>query len=126
MSSIGGSTTEITLNGRPFSVDADADLGKKLQGFENEMKANGNGSLRQIKKRVPQMVDGVNVSIDNALGDYQFLRDLNDGFALIDITIAEPDGTFWAGQVQITGEFKEQSQDKTIELTFHGQNIREQ
>lgn len=126
MASIGGSTTEITLNGRPFSVDSEADIGKKLQGFENELKANGNGSVRQIKKRVPQMLDGVNVSIDNALGDYEFLRDLNDGFNLADITIAEPDGTFWAGQVQITGEFKEQSQEKTVELTFMGQNIRRQ
>ena len=126
MSSIGGSTTEITLNGRPFSVDSEADLGKKLQGFENEMKANGNGTLRQIKKRVPQMLDGVNISIDNALNDYEFLRDLNDSFNLADITIAEPDGTFWAGQVQITGEFKEQSQEKTMELTFMGQNIRRQ
>lgn len=126
MAQVGGSITEITLNGRPFSVDGEADIGKKLQKHENELKANGNGTTRLIKKNVPQMIDGVAVAIDNALGDYEFLRDLNDGFILADFTMAEPDGSFWAGQVQITGEFKSQSQEATMELTFMGQNIRRQ
>jgi len=126
MAQVGGSITEITLNGRPFSVDAESDIGKKLQKHENELKANGNGTTRLIKKNVPQMIDGVAIAIDNSLGDFEFLKGLNDAFVLFDITIAEPDGSFWAGQAQITGEFKTQSQEATTEVTFMGQNIRRQ
>ena len=126
MPATGGSITEVTFNGRPYSVDAEADLGKKLQNKENEAKANGNGTLRIIQKNVPQMLDGLVLAIDNSLGDLEFLSDLNDSGELFDLTVADADGSIWAGKGQITGEFKAQSQDATAEVTVHATGLKRQ
>ena len=49
MSAIQGEVSEISFNGRPFSVDAEADISGILQAFENELKADGNCTVKLIK-----------------------------------------------------------------------------
>jgi len=53
MAAVGGSLESITLNGREFPVAADVEAQRKLGGWENEVLANGDGSGRLIKTRVP-------------------------------------------------------------------------
>ena len=48
MRTIQGEVSEISLNGRPFSVDAEADISGMLHGFDNELKADGNSTFRLI------------------------------------------------------------------------------
>ena len=70
---IGGSIEEITLSGRSFAVAADAEAQRKLGGFENEVLANGNGTARLIKTRVPLSIDGLTLEVDDDRGDQEYL-----------------------------------------------------
>ena len=120
MPAIGGAIESVELNGRNFPVAADAEAQRKLGGFENEVLANGDGTARLIKTRVPLSIAGINVEIDDARGDQEFLQDLadlNDFFALA-ITYAS--GLTYQGQAQLTGEFTASSQNATAVINLSG------
>jgi hypothetical protein len=78
MGAVGGSIESVSLNGRNFAVAADAEAQRKLGGFENEVMANGDGTARLIKTRVPLSLDGLTVEVDDDRGDQEFLHDLTD------------------------------------------------
>ena len=59
MAAIGGSLESVSLDGREFPVAADAEVQRKLGGFENEVQASGDGSARMVKTRVPWSLDGL-------------------------------------------------------------------
>lgn len=120
MTAIGGSIQSVALNGRIFPVAADAESQRKLGGFENEVVANGDGSGRLIKTRVPLMLDGLTLEIDDARADHEFLQDLanfNDFFTIL-ITYAS--GESYQGSGQITGEMQTSSQSSTASLSLMG------
>ena len=86
MAAVGGSIESITLDGRGFAVAADAEAQRKLGGFENEVQANGDGTARLIKTRVPLSIDGLTVEIDDDRADQEFLQELsnrNDFFPVV-------------------------------------------
>jgi len=120
MTAIGGSMESITLNGRTFAIAADADSNRKLGGFENEAQANGDGSARLIKTRVPPNMDGLTVSVDDDNGDQEFLQDLADMKDFFPITATYASGAIWQGSGQITGEFQYSSQNATASLSLSG------
>ena len=118
----GGSIVSATLSGRNFPVTADADANIKLGGYENEIQANGDGTVRVVKTRVPHSVDGIAVSVDASRGDHEFLQDLIDQTdeELIDYAVTEMDGIVYSGQGQITGEVQRSTQSSTIPITLSG------
>lgn len=116
----GGSIESVGLQGRTFSVAADADSQRKLGGFTNEFQPNGDGTGRNIKTREGWMIDGLALSIDDLREDQEFLQDLadqNDFFA-IDITYAS--GVVYNGQGQITGDMQTASTASTASVTLNG------
>lgn len=120
MPAVGGSIEEIGIAGRIFAVAADADSNRKLGGFENDVQANGNGTARIIKTRVPLSLDGISVEIDDDRGDQEFLQgvaDLND-FSDIDITYAS--GATYQGTGILTGDFQTSSQNATAPIVIMG------
>lgn len=117
----GGSIESITLDGRTFSVAADADASIKLGGYENEIQPNGDGTARLIKTRVPFSLDGIAVSVDDLNGDHEFLQSLADGKTTFPLTITLASGAIWQGTGQITGEVPKSSQNATIPLNLSGQ-----
>ena len=76
MSAIGGSIESVTLKGREFAVAADAESQRKLGGTENETRANGDGTARLVKTRVPFLLDGLTVVVDDTRGDHEYLQAL--------------------------------------------------
>ncbi len=48
-----------------LSSAADAEAQRKLGGFENEVMSNGNATARLIKTRVPLLLEGVAIEIDD-------------------------------------------------------------
>lgn len=120
MPQIGGSITSISFNGRQFSVPADADYSMKLGGYENEVSANGNGSARLIKTRVPLAITGVQVSIDDTLQDLEFLQDLADSKEFFDMVVELASGAFWTGRAQVSGELTRSSQSTTSGFDLMG------
>jgi len=118
--STGGSIQEVTLKNRRFAVTADAEANRKLGGFENEIQANGDGSVRLIKTRVPFKLDGLVLSIDDNRGDQEFLQELADGLGLFPITVTMVSGRVYQGTGQISGEVQVSSMNPTCTVVVEG------
>jgi len=123
MAAIGGSIESISLRGRLFPVAADAESQRKLGGFENEVQANGNGTARIIKTRVPLSLDGLTVDVDDARGDHEFLQDLSDATDYFPISITYASGVTYGGTAIITGELQTSSQSATAALSLMGPGV---
>lgn len=120
MPSVGGSIESVTLDGREYAVAADAEAQRKLGGWENEVQANGNGTARMIKTRVPLMIDGLTLEIDDNRGDHEFLQDLSDRTDYFPIAITYASGVTMQGTATITGEMQVSSQAATAAVTLTG------
>ena len=123
MAAIGGSIESVTLEGRTFSVPADIEVTRKLGGFENEVQANGDGSARMIKTRVPLSLDGLTVSVDDDRGDQEFLQELSDRDDYFVLAITYASGATYQGSAQIVGEFSGSSQNATAAISLMGPGI---
>ena len=120
MAAVGGSIESVSLEGRNFAIAADAEANRKLGGFENEVQANGDGTARLIKTRVPLALDGLTLEVDDDRGDHEFLQDLSDrtDFFALDITYAS--GNTYQATAQIVGETQVSSQNATASVSFMG------
>ncbi len=120
MPAIGGSIESLTLDGRNFPVAADAEVQRKMGGFENEVMSNGDSSARLIKTRVPLFLDGVTLSIDDGRADHEFINELSKRNAFFPIAITYASGATYQGNAQITGELRVSSQNATMPVTLMG------
>jgi hypothetical protein len=120
---IGGPIENISLAGRQFAVTADADTGRKLGGFENEVQANGDGTGRVIKTRVPWSVSGLAVQITDEQGDQEYLQAIADGTEFVAIGITFASGDTYQGEGIVAGElsFSNQSASASFDLQGRGQ-----
>ena len=117
---VGGSVESITWRGRTFSVAADAEVQRKLGGWENEVQANGDGTARLIKTRVPLSLDGLTIDIDDAQGDAEFLQEGQDENSFEPLAITYASGETYQGTAQIVGETQVSSQNATASVSFMG------
>lgn len=120
MAAIGGSIESVTLKGREFTVAADAESQRKLGGFENEVRANGDGTARIIKTRVPLSLDGLTLVVDDSRGDHEFLQGLADRGDFWPLAITYASGVTYGGTGQIVGEMQFSSQASTAQLSLSG------
>lgn len=120
MASVGGSLESVSLRGRNFSVPADAELQRKIGGFENEILANGDGTVREIKTVVPLSVTGLTIQIDDSRGDQEFLQDLADSPDYFDVTLTYASGIVWQCTAQIVGGVEANSQSALAEVSLSG------
>ena len=116
----GGSIQSVTLNGRYFSVAADADPGRNLGGFQNDVQTNGDGTSRLIKTRVPWSVSDLVLSIDDARGDQEFIQDLANGSDFFPITATYANQSVFQGSGQISGENPVAAQATTMGVSLMG------
>lgn len=123
MAAVGGSIEEVTLDGRTFAVAADAEAQRKLGGWENEVQANGDGSARLIKTKVPLAIDGLTLDTDDDNGDQEFLQALADRNDFFPIAITYASGNTYQGSAQITGEVQASSQNATTAVSLMGPGI---
>jgi hypothetical protein len=121
MTAVGGSIESVTIRGRLFAVAADAEVTRKLGGFENEVQPNGDATARLIKTRVAWMLDGVQLAIDDGRADGEFLQEIADGLEFVPCTITLASGLTYQGDGQITGEIGFSSQNSTATVTLSGQ-----
>lgn len=120
MAAIGGSIESVTLKGRPFAVAADAESQRKLGGWENEVQSNGNSTARLIKTRVPLLIDGLTIEVDDVRGDHEYLQNLANLNDFFPIAITYASGATYQGTAQITGEMQVSSQNATAALSLSG------
>jgi len=120
MTAIGGSIESVTLSGREFAVAADAEAQRKLGGWENEVQANGDGTARIIKTRVPFGLDGLTVAVDDSRGDHEFLQELANETDYWPMAITYASGETYQGSGIIVGEMQVSSQNATAALSLMG------
>lgn len=120
MTAIGGSIESVSLSGREFPVAADAEAQRKLGGWENEVQANGDGSARLVKTRVPFSLDGLTLEVDDDRGDHEFLQELSDGNSYFPVAITYPSGAVYQGTAQVVGEMQASSQNATCAVSLMG------
>ena len=120
MTAIGGSIESVTLSGREFPVAADAEAQRKLGGWENEVMANGDGTARIIKTRVPFGLDGLTIVVDDDRGDHEYLQDLADETDFFPLAVTYPSGDTYQGTGQIVGEMQSSSQSATAAVSLMG------
>ena len=118
--SVGGSLQEITIAGRTFAATSDADVARKLGGFENTTEPNGNGSARQIKNRVAWMLSGIVVDCDDLNEDHEFLQDIADGNLDVPITALYASGQVYQGTGTINGELQYNNQAGSAQFDLGG------
>ena len=123
MSAVGGSIESIALDGRSFAVAADAEATRKLGGFENEVQANGDGTARIIKTRVPLSYDGLVVEIDDSRGDHEFLNALSGRTDFFPIAVSLASGLTYQGSAIIVGENPASSQNATAPISLSGPGV---
>lgn len=123
MGAVGGSIQEISISGRIFPVAADAEAQRKLGGWENEVQANGDGSARIIKTRVPLSLDGLTLECDDSRGDHEFLQDVANATDFTTISITYASGETYQGRAIITGEMQASSQNGTIAVSLSGPGL---
>lgn len=120
MPGVGGSIESVTLDGREFAVASDAEAQKKLGGFENEVQANGDGTARLVKSRVPWSIDGLALSTDDNRGDHEFLKELSNRKDYFPVAMTEASGFVYQGRGAITGELQKSTQNATTAVSLMG------
>lgn len=116
----GGSIETVTLAGRSFAVAADADVERELGGFTNEVQANGDGTARLIKLRVPWTLGGLTLAIDDDAGDPEFLQGLSDRNDFYPIAVTYPSGAVYQGTGAVTDNIPTSSQSTTAAIKLMG------
>ena len=123
MAAVGGSIESITLDGRGFAVAADAEVQRKLGGVENEVQANGDGTARLIKTRVPLSLDGLTLEIDDDRADQEFLQELTNRNDFFPVVISYASGNDYQGTAQIVGETQTSSHNATAAVSLMGPGV---
>lgn len=118
--SVGGSIESVTLDGRTYAVTGDAEVQRKVGGFENEIQPNGDGTARLIKTLVPWGLDGLVIDIDDDQGDQEFLQELQNRNDFFPITATYASGKVWQGTGQIVGETQYSNQSTTASVSLMG------
>jgi hypothetical protein len=121
MAGKGGSIQSVSINGRLFPVAADADTSRKLGGFENEVQANGDGSARTIKTRVPWSLGGLQVEIDEDRADQQFLQQVADQPDPVPMAITYASQATYQGTGTLTDELSFSNTSATATISMMGQ-----
>jgi hypothetical protein len=117
---VGGSIESISFRGRLFPVASDADATRKLGGFENEVQANGDGSARIVKSRVPWSLEGVAVSVNEDRADQEFLQEIGNAKDYVPIAITLASGVTYQGRGMLTGDIAMNTQASTAGLNMMG------
>lgn len=120
MAALGGPIKEVSIRGRLFVCDGEADGNTKLGGFENEIKPNGDGSARLLKKRVPWSIMGLKISVDRNRSDQEFFKEIADAPDYVPIDVTFVDNVTYQATGQIVGEVAYSNQDATAEINLSG------
>ena len=120
MSKSGGALESIVINGRRFTCDAEDEPKFKLPGFENEVVANADGSMRQKKTRVIGTISDINIVTDDSRGDQQFIEEAAASLEFFAVSATNVDGTLVSGSMQITDEKTLDGKANTMSITLSG------
>lgn len=120
MTAVGGPIESVNIGGEYFTVAADADAGRELGGFTNEIQPNGDKTGRLIKSLKPWQVDGLTLAVDDLLDQQEFLQNKADELGFFPINITFASGSVFGGTGQIVDELKFGNSGATVPVTLGG------
>lgn len=120
MAATGGSIESVTIDGREFPATADADVGRKLGGFEGSLEPNGNGTSRKILTRTVPGFSGVVVECDDTRDDHEFAQAIADSPNLVPVFVTYISGEIYQGDGTIVGELVHNNQSSTLSFDIGG------
>lgn len=115
-----GAFESIVIGGRRFATKADDSVETLLKGKTNETIMHGDGSWHHKQEWHPGHITGLNIIVDDAKKDKEFLQDLQNGGEPISITATKVSGVVISGSVQIIDELACKEDEGTIELNLEG------
>lgn len=115
-----GSFESVNINGRRFTVDAEATVTYKYGGYTNEVKPNADGSFRNLKTRKVGMMSAIPIVMDDSKDDEEFIQATMDSLGFISFSATKVDGTVLAGQGQIVEDPETDVKEGTKELNYAG------
>ena len=115
-----GPIESVSIDGRRFPVDGEADVALSLSGYINEMKPNGDGSVRMVKSVKPARVNSIPIVIDDARGDEEFIQAVMDSLVPVNIEMTAVDAIVWSGTGQIVEDPETSKKVGTKDINLHG------
>jgi hypothetical protein len=116
----GGPIESINIDGRRFAVDGEVDAALALQGYTNEVKPNGDRTVRLVKSVKPGRFNSIPIVIDDARDDESFIQTVMDNLALVNVSVTDVNGNTWSGLAQIVEDPETSKKEGTKEINVHG------
>ena len=120
MVATGGSLQKVNIAGRSFHATTDADVGRKLGGFNVSIEANGDGTARKIMVREPWSLEGVVLECDNDRGDQEFLQEVADNPDYQEMSFTTADGITYQASGSVMGDLVYNNQSASMTRGFGG------
>ena len=115
-----GCIESIVINGRRFKTDADDSCKITYDGFENEVKPNGDGTMRIVKSRHTGKIEGLNIIMDPSRDDQEFIQEAQDSTDFFDVSATLVDGVVVGGTMQLTEAVATDLKEGTASITLEG------
>ena len=115
-----GCIQSIVINGRRFTCDAEDTCEITYDGFNNEVKPNGDGTNRIVKSRHAGAIEGLNITLNSENDDMEFLKECQDSMDFFDVSATLVDGTVIGGSMQLTDAVKADMKEGTAGITLNG------
>ncbi len=115
-----GPFESISIDGRRFTVDGEADIAYALGGFMNEVKPNGDSSNRPVKSRKTGRMNSAPLVMDDSRDDEEFLQERMDSLSFYNVSGTKVDGVVLTGSMQIVEDPETSGKEGTKELSFSG------
>ena len=127
MAAIGGPIENVSINGRIFTVAADADTQRKLGGNMLDTGHNGDGTSRILVTKESWGIEGLMLVCDDDRDDQGFIQELNKRPKFSDITITYASGAVWSGSGLVAGDntFSNLTSTMTVSLKGSGELTRQ-
>lgn len=110
----------VNINGRRFTVDAEASINYKYGGFLNEVKPNADGSFRGVKTRKVGAMSSIPLVMDDQRDDEEFIQETMDSLTFFPYSATKVDGTVLSGTGQIVEDPETDSKEGTKEVNYMG------
>ena len=123
--SLGLSVMHTSVGTREFSVQSDQDINLQIGGYINEIQINGNGTGHDKMKRVPWMLEGLSVEVNQDKKDQEFLQDLSNSPVPGTWTWEHINGSIYTMLGKPQGDMKFNSNSGYFPLVIAGTGIAE-
>jgi len=121
-----GDIRQLTWFGRELNVKAeDANVVIDLGGFISEAGINGNGTIPVTQRRKKARVAEVQVSLNDAREDLEFLQEKQNSGETGPLNITLASGVVYSGSMVLTGSLSKSTGDGTATLTWEGAKLEQ-